>query len=66
MVEQETIDSQSSYNERLMKEIEVRRRTKLLTDEKLEKLLELLRSDDGKLINEGTVREEHRESNHVD
>lgn len=60
------ITSQITYNERLLKETEVRRRIRLLDDTNLDKLLELLRSDDGKPFDERTIRKEYRESNHVD
>jgi hypothetical protein len=60
------MNEQESYNKRLIKEVEVRRRARLLDDEQLDDLLELLRRNDGKPFNERTIRPEHGESNHVD
>jgi hypothetical protein len=57
---------QQKYNERLLKEVAIRKKILQLTDQEVDDLLELLRSNDGKPINERIVREEHRESNHVD
>jgi hypothetical protein len=60
------MSEQEVYNKRLVKEVEIRRRIRQLSDTQLDKLLSKLRNDDGSTVNEGTVRPEHRESNHVD
>lgn len=57
---------QELYCERLQKEIAVRRLLSNLTDENLDNLLKLLRSDNGIPTDERTLRTEHRESDCVD
>jgi len=61
--EQET---QESYNKRLIKEVEARKKIRQLSDTQLDELLELLRNDDGKSFNERIICPEYRESNHID